>query len=336
MCTNPKKAFQIGITRNNKPSYLICDKEVHHLEKNHKGKYDKIYDWKVSPSCEGAITDFIQVPCGKCMECRLQHSKQWADRCLLEMQYHDSNLFVTLTYDDDHIPMKSDGTSEHGSLCKRDLQLFFKRLRKKYGKGISYFAAGEYGSETQRPHYHAIIFGLSLDDLVPFYTSGLGNEYYTSETLNSLWTNGMTSVSIANYENAAYTARYVMKKAEKGDLSVIYDSFCIEPEFTTMSRNPAIGLKWFNDHPYDLYSSLSVSVSTPNGGKKIFRNRYFDKRMDCIDPNMLAITKQNAIDFSTNKRLLKLAQTSLSDNELFDVESDNVESRLHTLLRKEI
>lgn len=344
MCTNPKKAFQIGYTRNGKPSYLICDKEVHHLEKGHKGYWNKVYDSRIFIGNEGAITEYIEVPCGRCLECRLAHSKQWADRCLLEMQYHESNLFVTLTYDDDHIPMRPHPDAQTGeitdkefnSLSKRDLQLFFKRLRKKFGNGISYYACGEYGSNTIRPHYHAIIFGLKLDDLIPFYTSGTGNQYCLSETLARIWQLGQVTVSEATYENAAYTARYVMKKAENPKDKYFYENNNIEKEFVTMSRRPAIGLRWFEEHPNELYENLFTSIGTEKGGYKIRRNRYFDKKMDIYNPVLLKMVKDTSISFMNDKDKLKLAQTSLSRNEQFEVEQDALAKRLKALERKEI
>lgn len=98
----------------------------------------------------------LMVPCGQCMNCRLQKREEWCLRILHEHLMWDSCIFLTLTYSDDHLP-------ENESLVKSDLQKFFKRLRKRLGKRkIAYFASGEYGEENGRPHYHCIIFGLDF------------------------------------------------------------------------------------------------------------------------------------------------------------------------------
>ncbi|WNK14104.1 MAG: replication initiator protein [Microvirus sp.] len=98
--------------------------------------------------------DGLLVPCGQCMHCRLLIREQWTMRIIHESQSWDSCIFFTLTYDNDNLP-------ENGSLCKPDLQKFFKRIRKYIGgKPIKYFACGEYGENTNRPHYHVIMFGL--------------------------------------------------------------------------------------------------------------------------------------------------------------------------------
>jgi len=136
----------------------------------------------------------VQIPCGQCIGCRLAYSRQWANRCMLELEYHDSAYFVTLTYDEAHVPKHYYPDPETGealpsmSLCKRDFQLFMKRLRKAFPDDkIRFFAAGEYGTKTFRPHYHAIIFGLHLDDLV-YYKRGEGSfAYYNSPSLQKCW-----------------------------------------------------------------------------------------------------------------------------------------------------
>ena len=102
--------------------------------------------------------DGLVVPCGKCLSCRIAKRREWTMRLWHELPYHQSSIFLTLTYDDDNLP-------PNASLSKSDLQKFFKRLRKDLSyvdRKIKYFAAGEYGPKTNRPHYHAIVFGLSL------------------------------------------------------------------------------------------------------------------------------------------------------------------------------
>ena len=113
----------------------------------------------------------VVIPCGKCLGCRLDYSRQWADRMMLELETSGSAVFVTLTYDNDHATCCK--TDEYGNdmfytLVKKDFQDFMKRLRGSSlvnGKKLRFYAAGEYGDNTFRPHYHAILFGLSIADI---------------------------------------------------------------------------------------------------------------------------------------------------------------------------
>ena len=100
---------------------------------------------------EGYADMPVDVPCGQCIGCRLERSRQWAVRCMHEASLYENNCFITLTYNEDHIP-------SDGSLKKDHFQKFMKRLRKKFGAGIRFFHCGEYGAELSRPHYHAILF----------------------------------------------------------------------------------------------------------------------------------------------------------------------------------
>jgi hypothetical protein len=113
----------------------------------------------VSPvKIEDGSPQGLYVPCGKCIACRIARTREWTVRIMHEMSCHDNAVFATLTYDDDHLPPDR-------SISKDELQRFIKRLRKELGdRKIRYFACGEYGETTNRPHYHAIIFGLGLTE----------------------------------------------------------------------------------------------------------------------------------------------------------------------------
>ena len=165
---------------------------------------------------------FIQVPCGCCLECRIQHSREWSDRCVLEAKKYKDNYFVTLTYDDEHLPAKN-------SLCPDDLVNFMKRLRKKFpNHKIRFFACGEYGTGgnnplvPMRPHYHIILFNCPLNDLsYNFQKMENGRlvnhlrpvnkgDLKFSSTIYELWQyKGMISVGSFSYESARYVAQYV-------------------------------------------------------------------------------------------------------------------------------
>ena len=96
------------------------------------------------------------VPCGKCMACRVKRTQEWATRILHEASYYKANTFLTLTYSDDYLP-------DDGSLSIEEVQLYVKRLRARMnGREIKYYAAGEYGDENKRPHYHLIVMNVGM------------------------------------------------------------------------------------------------------------------------------------------------------------------------------
>lgn len=113
-------------------------------------------------------THFIQVPCGKCVDCKKQKQNEWYVRLMYHLRLYDPKLcsFVTLTYNDAFLPYAVDKETGEATptLLKRDAQLFIKRLRKKYDKPFTYFLCGEYGSKRSRPHLHLLIFGMSPND----------------------------------------------------------------------------------------------------------------------------------------------------------------------------
>lgn len=182
---------------------------------------------------------YVPVPCGKCASCKCDYSRDWANRMILELQDHDDAMFLTLTYNDQHLPISPQGFS---TLCKRDIQLFLKRLRKYLGNiKIRYYLAGEYGSRTHRPHYHAIIYGIgvnSFDDIVLRGTNKIGCPFFSSPKLEALWGNGFVLFSSVTWRTCNYVARYVLKK--QGDTEDC-EGVCLPP-FNVSSRKPGIGM----------------------------------------------------------------------------------------------
>ena len=123
---------------------------------------------------------FIVLPCGQCYACRIAKSREWAARCVLEAKMHDDNCFITLTYDDNHVPSDM-------SLVKMDFTNFIKRLRKNTGEKIRYYACGEYGELYQRPHFHACLFGYKPKDLILWSVRNGVNLYHTSRKNQQLY-----------------------------------------------------------------------------------------------------------------------------------------------------
>ena len=196
----------------------------------------------------------LRLACGQCMGCRLERSRQWAIRCVHESKFHVHNCFLTLTYDDVHIP-------DNHNLCYRDFQLFMKKLRRQFsGKLIRFYMCGEYGENTHRPHYHACIFGIDFDDKVPFHRSSSNSVLYRSDLLDKLWSMGHASIGELTFESAAYTSRYITKKLigsddKSGNNFVNIDTgevFERVPEFTRMSLKPGIGRPFYDKFKDDM------------------------------------------------------------------------------------
>lgn len=318
------------------------------------------YDSELPPfrfdSLKG-FPDFVEIPCGQCVGCRLERSRQWANRCMLELQDHPvgTGYFVTLTYDQLHLPWSWYADRSTGeaipsqTLCKRDFQLFFKRLRKNTGQRIRYFGCGEYGPSTMRPHGHFIIFGLELDDLTLLPgRSPQGYPYYSSPTIDRCWSfpvrdefaadlapdptpAGFAVVGPITWETCAYTARYITKKLT-GPQAQYYDYFNLEPPFSMMSLKPGIGRMYYDTHP-ELYEHEYIHVSTDKGGRKFRPPRYFDKLFDIDYPEESALMKQDRRARAEEAKRLKLDKTDLSYLEMLEVEEQSALGRLASLQR---
>lgn len=217
-------------------------------------------------------------------------------------QMHEQNAFITLTLDDEHYKP---------SLDHRDFQLFMKRLRKSLSpvsnklqstgdlvqksqpmKKISYYMAGEYGSTTRRPHYHACIFGWEPEDKLYWRKTPTGSRLYTSLQLDKLWGKGFTSLGDVNFESAAYIARYIMDK-KTGQLARTYYEHIdettgeitdLKPEYNKMSlgKNNAIGKTWLQKYESDVYPDgkmviRKMKTKTPKYYDRLYKKKEPDK-----------------------------------------------------------
>lgn len=224
----------------------------------------------------GRLPDTIYVPCGQCVGCRLEYSRQWAMRCVHEFETAGRvGSFITLTYNPDNLP-------PDGKVRKDHVQKFFKRLRKKFGNGIRFFACGEYGHNFKRPHYHAIIFGLQFTDLM-IHTVKHGYQYYRSPTLERLWPYGFSLVGNVTFESAAYVARYVFKK-QKGD--DVDDS--LQP-FVLMSRMPGLGHDWYNKYKNQIYPNDFIVI---RDGITCKPPQYYDSLLEKDNPELYEQVKK--------------------------------------------
>lgn len=245
----------------------------------------------------GGSVRTLQLPCGRCIGCRLERSRQWAVRCMHEAKLYDENCFITLTYDEQHAPHDL-------SLRYTDFQKFMKRLRRRFfSRKIRFYMCGEYGENFGRPHYHACLFNLDFPDKLYFKKAG-DSILYTSKILDECWTHGFSLIGSLSFESAAYVARYCTKKvtgpAAENHYKVIdkttgeiYDR---TPEFGHMSLKPGIGGPWLDRFMSDVYPRGEVIVNN----RKAKPPRYYDKmfmRKDSDDSyaRMMHMREQRAV-----------------------------------------
>lgn len=276
----------------------------------------------------------LLLPCRKCVGCRLDKSREWANRVVMEQLYHQESWFLTLTYDDEHLPpaypvdpATAEILSVHATLVKEDLQKFFKRLRFNSKQELRYFASGEYGSQTYRPHYHCLIFGLHLDDLQPIKRNFSGDQYYVSDFIAKCWPYGIHILGQVTWNSAAYVARYTMKKATHGYTREYYEKAGIQSEFQTMSLRPAIGRRFYDDHP-DLFEYSTFNVTTMYGGLKMSPPEYFRKLHKKDRPLDALLTGLNSALYQEEKLRLKL---SLTDRSYYDILNDEERKKLSSI-----
>lgn len=233
---------------------------------------------------QNAYTDQpLKIPCGQCVGCRLERSRQWAIRCVHEASLYEHNSFITLTYDDENLPSDRSLHVEH-------FQKFMKRLRKRFGQNIRFYHCGEYGEQTFRPHYHACLFNINFHDK-KLWSQKNGNNLYNSEILSKLWPFGYAVIGDVTFESAAYVARYIMKKINGKNAQQHYERvnfetgeiYQLKPEYTTMSRRPGIAGEWFQKFKTDIYPKDFLTIN----GKKMRPPRYYDRQFELLYPTDL-------------------------------------------------
>jgi len=262
----------------------------------------------------------VSVPCGRCVNCRLNHSSQWAIRSMHEVHYYDYNSFVTLTFDDDHLFNRENPMT----VIQRDLQLFMKKLRKRvvmpnpYPKGhhlrewwiqengIRFYGCGEYGEERLRPHYHILLFNWDFPDK-ELWQERQGYKLYRSSLLESIWPYGFSTIGDVSLQSAGYVARYCTKKIN-GDLMDQQDPDgfyhyeringdtgeikMVKPEFSVQSRNPGLGRRFYDEFKHDIYRHDRIIMD----GKKFLPPKYYDKLYRAEFPNEFSKISRKRVD----------------------------------------
>ena len=313
------------------------------------------------------------LPCGHCAGCKMQNASSWANRMEMELPYHNNAWFLTLTYDNEHVPWsynqglgvnKRTGeiVIENLTLNYEDMQKFWKRLRRwleyherNTGK-LMYYQAGEYGSQTHRPHYHAIVYDLPIKpEELKIYKQKNGFRYYNVDWLTKLWGMGHVVVAPAEWKNMAYTARYTTKKIYGKDSKKYYEELGVLPERCMMSKNPAIGMQYYEEHKDEIYAKDEIQLKN---GRRAKPPRYFDKLFDLEHSNSKplseaesemiedTIVKAESEELKAIKRerrriandalFAQLKQTGLTMQEYYDVKDRKNQDKFKKLIREEI
>lgn len=239
------------------------------------------------PMCKNPyMAGDMPCPCGKCMPCLVNRKRLWTHRILLESYSHDFSSFVTLTYNDDHL--RYNDNSLYATLQPKDLQNFIKRIRKAYGETrLRFYAVGEYGDKSFRPHYHLALFG---------YPSCVRGETRKDrladgrsccqpcDLLHSKW--GFGGIDNARIESgsASYIAGYVTKKLTKASDPRLEGR---HPEFSRMSRRPGIGALDIDKIAETIFyygesaltDSGDVPVSLIHGSKSLPLGRFLREKL---------------------------------------------------------
>ena len=334
-CNHPLHAFDTGFLEDSgKPHYKITGADKEWIYKPADKDGNEIYtDLK--------ITKYIEIPCGKCIACRLTYSKEWATRCVLEAKQYQNNYFITLTYSPEKVPINE----ELGNLIlkPKDLQNFMKRLRKYYEQhfnfqGIRFYACGEYGSTTQRPHYHILAFNLPIFDIVPLKRTNTGEQLYYSQTVEKIWGNGNVWIGEVNWNTCAYVARYIMKKQKGPDAEKHYEENGEVPEFVRMSRRPGIGQKYFEENYQKIYECDEIIIQKKNKKGKIEAQsvrpaRYYDKLYDQLNPENMAIIKEARLKAAIEAEKLRQQRSTKTKLEYLEQKEERMKESIKALKR---
>jgi len=261
------------------------------------------------------------VPCGSCMPCLIAKTRDTATRMVDESYLHDESCFLTLTYNDENIP-------KGHTLVLRHMQLFVKRLRKLlHPQKIRIVYVGEYGEETNRPHYHACLFGHRFEDQKHFKKTPQGHILYTSETLAKLWPHGHCSIGDFNVTTAEYCAKYIIKaQASKGTKTTFLDDETGEiielaQPFIKASRNPGIGAGFYEKYKDQIYNEGASIIN----GKARPIPKYYDRKLRAEDPQRYEQIKQ--------ARFKKAMDRAESNPHLQTVQGHHA---IHTILQQKI
>lgn len=347
MCLNPLKGFL-----NDKNEVIKVANKNAEFVRYEKGIIKTYYDSNLALPSD--FTLYIDIPCRACEECYGDMRRAWIARATAEMQLHDKAMFVTFTYKDfndgnEVLPPVAQMISDDGEILNhqtlryRDFQLFMKRLRKYFpDRNIRFMVCGEYGSRTFRPHYHAILYGIGLDDfpdMLVHNKNKSGDLLYSSISLDNLWRLGYTLSSNADNGTIAYVAGYVAKKFTSMRSKDFYAYSNVVAPFIRSSNRPGLGAAWFNENmelyenEYD-YRVISASNTRSNptyiyltsNWKRLYLNKRFNDATLTDINDYLSYKVKRRVDLIDNR--FRLLKTDKSKDDYNIAERYNFRKRL--------
>lgn len=266
---------------------------------NPTGKRSIVFSIREAASADPS--DQITLPCGRCRYCRLEQSRQWAIRAMHEASLYDQNCFLTLTYDDEHLP-------KNGSLDYEAPVKFLKALRKTQPQKIRSYGCAEYGEKLKRPHYHLCLFNYKPNNL-KIQKKQNETTLYTSDELTKLWPYGFSTIGDLTFESAAYVARYVTKKISGPMSKTHYESIdsttgeitdLLPERSISVSRMPGLGRPWLEKNR-DFLLNHDFIVSR---GKPMRPPKYYDRLLEQTHPERFAeikIKRKNSSEIACEK-----------------------------------
>ncbi len=325
----------MGTTDRKEVNFLSCYHPIHAFRNTVYGDIE--FDER---KCHGYEWLPIDFPCGRCLGCRIEKSKEWSIRCQLESDKWQENYFITLTYDDLHVPIENfvDHTGElveDTPLVRSDFTLFFKRLRSYFRDnfsfdGIRVFYCGEYGSLNGRPHYHFIAFNLPLRkfNLIDDSFIAGGYPYYVCPFLDNLWSFGFHQVNDYSFESACYVARYTLKKLSPDGLP-----FYLPQPFIGMSRRPGIGID--SSSVEDLFKRDYVSYYDGGAVRKSGFTKAMKRKFKELHPEEYAHlsddlqSKKFELDFQLDEQtdLLRHSRNENAERKLYSFLQHSLDKR---------
>lgn len=306
------------------------------------------------------------IPCRNCWACQLNNSAEWATRNMCESLDHDQAYFITLTYDEEHLPIlekipyiqryefsthmieitdyiENDGTWITGSLFPKDVELFLKNLRQffkrhNYNKPIRYFYCGEYG-QLGRPHYHMLLYGapIAIEENYDWHIDKkFFKEHWKNPLIDHFWEHGLHDIANLEWSNAAYTSRYCMKKiSNEPNSDLIYAEMGKIKEFIRMSRMPGIGANYYNAHKFDIYKTDSMIMKTVKGNTGSFKPpKAFDKWFKEEFPDDFKKIEKHRKEMSERSRRNDYRLSDYTDYEKLIMKAEKVATKNNMLPRE--
>lgn len=363
MCTRPRARYEYYETYVNQSGGISQKARLGYWE-----EWERVLEQHPGKTQEEVATLYgynkvYKVPCNSCDECLLNRAKRKAAQLMIEnydRKDPEGSWFVTLTYDDIHLPYNEvykDGklVSIEESLPPKDPYLYdFKADRKKCIKpfidNLSYhaktkygdekpmwFYCGEYGGITKRPHFHMILFGVHIPiEELKFYEERNGYILYEWTKGAEIWENGFVTVGNFTPETAAYVAGYVLKKQSTKVKNWVYTQQGKIPEYTGQSRYPAIGANYYEKHKNEIYETDEIYIPGAMGVMKLRPTSYYDNKFNIENPQKMQEIKSKREEIAIQNEIHKMQKTSLTSKDQREVTARNKKRKKEMQLAERI